>query len=329
MLGGCGQNRGMTWLARTVVAAGVGALLVAVTPMSSTAAPVAADLAVLRTEAATAATRHAEAAAAVDQAQQALAQAAEAHTAAETLLASAERMRPVVQRQVDEAEAALRSAENPRTLAGLVGRPADLEAVRAARTWVESSRAGVRTSDIAILTATLDEHAAQVAHESAEADLASAVLELAGSSSAHAELTARLAEQLAAVDPSRGTLALPAVGAVTSPFGHRVHPVTGDHRLHTGMDFEAGDGGAYAAAAGTVVSAGWNGAYGLEVVVDHGSGVRTQYAHLAALAVTAGQAVQVGDRLGTIGSTGSSTGPHLHFEVVVDGSPVDPRGWLD
>lgn len=98
---------------------------------------------------------------------------------------------------------------------------------------------------------------------------------------------------------------------------------------HQGLDFAAPTGTAVVSAmAGTVVLAGWEGGYGNSVVVQHAGGVQTRYAHLSAITVRVGQSLPVGARVGSVGSTGVSTGSHLHFEVIVDGTPVDPAGWL-
>ena len=121
----------------------------------------------------------------------------------------------------------------------------------------------------------------------------------------------------------------PVPGAVTSGFGSRLHPILGYYRMHTGWDMSAGSGDAISAAAGgRVILAGWFGGYGNCVVVDHGGGVSTLYAHQSSVAVSYGDSVSAGDTVGYVGSTGLSTGPHLHFEVRVDGNPVDPSGYL-
>lgn len=121
----------------------------------------------------------------------------------------------------------------------------------------------------------------------------------------------------------------PVPGAVTSGFGPRLHPILGYYRMHTGWDLSAASGTPIASAtAGTVILAGWFGGYGTTVVVDHGGGLTTLYAHQSSLAVSYGAAVGAGDVVGYVGSTGLSTGPHLHFEVRVDGNPVDPAGYL-
>lgn len=121
----------------------------------------------------------------------------------------------------------------------------------------------------------------------------------------------------------------PVPGAITSGFGPRTHPLLGYVRMHTGLDFTALYGqGIRAAASGRVILAGWFGSYGKTVVVDHGGGVATLYAHQSDLAVGYGDQVAAGDTVGYVGSTGLSTGPHLHFEVRVNGLPVDPGPYL-
>jgi murein DD-endopeptidase MepM/ murein hydrolase activator NlpD len=123
-------------------------------------------------------------------------------------------------------------------------------------------------------------------------------------------------------------LVRPGNGVVSSPYGTRVHPITGSRRPHTGIDFQYGDGLAYAAARGTVVEVSRDPAYGNVVTIAHGQGISTRYAHLAAALVSPGDAVTPGQVVGNIGSTGLSTGPHLHFEVLVNGRCQDPAGWL-
>lgn len=126
-----------------------------------------------------------------------------------------------------------------------------------------------------------------------------------------------------------GQLAWPVRGRHSSPFGMRKHPITGQHKLHTGMDIAAPSGTPVVAArGGRVTFAGWSGGYGNYVVVDHGNGLQTAYAHLSAINVRAGQQLNTGTQLGRVGSTGMSTGPHLHFEVKRNGQFVDPHGML-
>jgi murein DD-endopeptidase MepM/ murein hydrolase activator NlpD len=127
----------------------------------------------------------------------------------------------------------------------------------------------------------------------------------------------------------KGVLSWPVAGPVTSGFGYRVHPIFHVRRLHTGVDLDGNTGDPVKAAAlGTVVSAGWRGGYGKCVVIDHGGGLATLYAHQSSILVSVGQTVKRGEAIGQVGSTGYSTGPHLHFEVRVNGSPVDPVGYL-
>ncbi|WP_395397444.1 M23 family metallopeptidase [Novosphingobium sp. BL-8A] len=118
-------------------------------------------------------------------------------------------------------------------------------------------------------------------------------------------------------------------GEQTSGFGMRHHPILGGTRFHDGVDLAAHAGdGVFATAGGRVTSAGWNGGYGLAVTVDHGHGVETRYAHLSRVNVAAGEEVRAGEILGRVGSTGLSTGPHLHYEMRRFGRPVDPATTL-
>ena len=128
----------------------------------------------------------------------------------------------------------------------------------------------------------------------------------------------------------KGLFMSPIPGArITSTFGPRVHPIFGDSRMHNGIDFGAGMGTAIrAAGAGTVVSAGPRGGYGNVIILDHGNSLATLYAHQSALLVGVGAHAAKGQVIGRVGSTGYSTGPHLHFEVRRNGVPVDPLGYL-
>jgi murein DD-endopeptidase MepM/ murein hydrolase activator NlpD len=115
----------------------------------------------------------------------------------------------------------------------------------------------------------------------------------------------------------------------TSTFGMRVDPFLHTPAMHTGLDFRGATGDAIrATAAGTVTQAGWNSGYGKVVEVDHGNRVATRYGHLSAIDVVVGQKVQIGQIIGRLGSTGRSTGPHLHYETRVDGDAVDPQKFL-
>lgn len=114
-------------------------------------------------------------------------------------------------------------------------------------------------------------------------------------------------------------------GRVSSRFGWRADPMGLGLRLHAGIDIPGKQGSLVSATApGAVAFAGWAGGYGNMVVIDHGGGVRTRYGHLVRALVTAGERVNGGDVIGLLGSTGHSTGPHLHYELRVNGAPVDP-----
>ena len=116
---------------------------------------------------------------------------------------------------------------------------------------------------------------------------------------------------------------------MVSPFGWRIHPILGYRKFHTGIDIAVGYGvPIHSAGAGTVIYATWMGGYGNVIIVDHGDGLSTLYAHQSSLAVGNGARVARGQTVGYVGSTGFSTGPHLHFEVRVNGNPVDPMGYL-
>ena len=112
---------------------------------------------------------------------------------------------------------------------------------------------------------------------------------------------------------------------LTSRFGYRNHPILGGRRLHAGIDLSAPEGTpVYATAKGVVTGAGWQGGYGLLIELAHADQLQTRYGHLSRLAVSAGQRVEPGQLIGYVGSTGRSTGPHLHYEVHKSGIPVNP-----
>lgn len=127
-----------------------------------------------------------------------------------------------------------------------------------------------------------------------------------------------------------GGLAWPTPGAaVSGNVGPRIHPVYGYRSCHTGTDIGAGSGSPIQSAAdGVVVSVENGGPYGLHTLIQHGSGISTMYAHQSSVSVSPGQRVRRGQVIGSVGSTGWSTGPHLHFEVHVNGTPYDPMGWF-
>jgi murein DD-endopeptidase MepM/ murein hydrolase activator NlpD len=123
----------------------------------------------------------------------------------------------------------------------------------------------------------------------------------------------------------------PVLGEIdtTSGFGMRIDPFIRGPAMHTGLDFRGQQGDPIrATASGTVTQAGWNGGYGKMVEIDHGNGLSTRYGHLSEIAVAVGQTVRIGQAVGRLGSTGRSTGPHLHYETRVDGEAVDPQKFL-
>ncbi len=126
-----------------------------------------------------------------------------------------------------------------------------------------------------------------------------------------------------------GSLMMPVTGRPSSPPGPRVHPIFNRQSCHTGWDIAAPTGTPIVAADnGSVASISNGGAYGKAVMIAHGDGLITFYAHMNSIGVKIGQIVSKGETIGTVGSTGWSTGPHLHFETRINGTPYDPRGWF-
>lgn len=122
---------------------------------------------------------------------------------------------------------------------------------------------------------------------------------------------------------------VPSSSNITSGFGNRMHPILKRNKMHTGIDISAKSGASILAAnKGTVIMSGWQSGYGNTVVVDHGGGITTLYAHCSKLLVKVGDNVNAGDTIAKVGSTGLSTGPHLHFEVRKNGTPQNPRNYV-
>jgi murein DD-endopeptidase MepM/ murein hydrolase activator NlpD len=127
----------------------------------------------------------------------------------------------------------------------------------------------------------------------------------------------------------RGVMTVPVDAEITSGFGYRMHPILGYQKFHSGLDFGSDSGSTIrSAAAGVVIYAQWYGGYGNTVIVDHGSGFTTLYGHTEGFYVAEGATVQKGQPIAAVGSTGLSTGPHLHFEVRQNGEPIDPVPYL-
>ncbi len=214
---------------------------------------------------------------------------------------------------------------------------AALEQERARVTGLEREQAAV-TNDLKTAAdqrqASLDE--LEVARKAKEKVLAAAEKEvrtwekqeddLLAESARIAELIKKAAQQAA---KSSGPFMRPVPGAITSGFGYRIHPIFNVRKMHTGVDMNAATGDSIKSAqAGTVIFAGWKGGYGKCTIISHGGGIATLYGHQSKILVTVGQKVKKGQVIGKAGSTGYSTGPHLHFEVRVNGSPVNPQKYI-
>lgn len=133
----------------------------------------------------------------------------------------------------------------------------------------------------------------------------------------------------ASSNKSRMSWPVPSSSRISSPFGYRIHPIYKDYRLHTGIDIPASSGNSIlAASSGKVTASKWMGGYGNAIMIDHGGGISTLYAHSSLRLVSVGQTVKEGDLIAKIGSTGNSTGPHLHFEVRKNGDYVNPEPWV-
>lgn len=132
-----------------------------------------------------------------------------------------------------------------------------------------------------------------------------------------------------AVSRSGSSFGIVSGGRITSSFGNRIHPVTGKNIFHKGIDIGASQGSPiYAYANGVITFAGWKSGYGNFVAINHGNGMVTRYAHMSAIYVKVGQQVSAAQRIGAVGSTGVSTGPHLHFEVLINGEYKNPQNYL-
>jgi len=122
----------------------------------------------------------------------------------------------------------------------------------------------------------------------------------------------------------------PTSGGISSSYGTRLDPISYTYRFHDGVDISAGYGAAITSAgAGTVVSSGYDGAYGLKIIVSHGYGITSSYSHCSSSYVSVGEKVSKGETIGLVGSSGRTTGPHLHFMIAVNGSTVNPTKFLN
>lgn len=161
------------------------------------------------------------------------------------------------------------------------------------------------------------------------ADIAAAEQHKEGLEKAAKDLEREISRRASKGGKKPSILAWPVPGAVSSPFGWRIHPILGTRRLHTGIDLNASYGDPIkAAGAGKVILAGGWGGYGNAVVIDHGGGLTTVYAHMSKLGTSVGKVVKRGQRIGYVGCSGLCTGPHLHFETRENGVPVNPMKYL-
>ncbi|HUY10780.1 MAG TPA: peptidoglycan DD-metalloendopeptidase family protein [Candidatus Dormibacteraeota bacterium] len=229
---------------------------------------------------------------------------------------NAERKVAIVQATLERTELALRAQQQAQQLAqnrlaALVGERENLVAI-----------ANQQKHQATVEVATYEELTA------AEEARLEALIRRRSAEIAAAEAARRRAAGIAGNPTApQGALAFswPVTGTITSPFGWRKNPFGSAPEFHTGLDIAAPMGTTItAAASGTVMMAQWYGGYGKFILIDDGSGYSTAYGHLSAFYVTAGQVVKKGQAIGAVGTTGYSTGPHLHFEIRIDGKPVDP-----
>lgn len=190
---------------------------------------------------------------------------------------------------------------------------------RAAAADEVASRVALVEERLAEQQALLDEIDDEIAH--IEGEITALEREEAG-------IQALIEQEQSRGGSAPGVLLRPVPGGVSSGFGWRIHPIYGTSRLHTGWDMNGSCGAPIVAAAGgRVFFTGWKGGYGNAVMIDHGGGLSTLYAHQSGIGVSYGQQVSAGEVIGWVGTTGLSTGCHLHWEVRVNGTPVDPSGY--
>lgn len=190
--------------------------------------------------------------------------------------------------------------------------------------------------EISSLDGELGDAKAKIAElEAAAAEAQRKREEMAAAAAAASKATAAsspvMVSQVSANVSGSGTFSHPCPGytCVSSDYGYRVQPLPGATARHDGVDFAAPTGTpVYAAEAGTVTHVGWFGTGGQAVIINHGNGMVTWYLHLSAFSVSQGQRVSRGENVGYVGTTGNSTGPHLHFQVNVNGTPVSPWNFI-
>jgi len=222
----------------------------------------------------------------------------------------------VVRQEAEEAEIKAVEASVSREVEALEGTAAEIDATRLDLELKRSDLVAEYEDQLELL--------AQIEIEIAEFDGELTALER---EEASIRSKIRAASQPTGTKP--GQLLRPIPGRIESTFGPRVHPIYGNVRMHNGLDMDGSTGDPIrASAGGTVILVGVKGGYGNTVMIDHGGGMVTLYAHQSKIGVSVGQKVTAGQTIGYVGSTGVSTGPHLHFEVRIDGAPVDPMKYL-
>ena len=220
--------------------------------------------------------------------------------------------------QVAEAEALVKSLEN------------DIEAYKAAYNETEAAKQALQRE--------IDEKVAQMeAERRAAEEAARKAAEEAARQQAQQQQQQQQTTPSQPTQPTTPTYTTgsgsmiwpcPSCHTITSEFGWRIHPIYGTSKYHSGVDIGASYGATVIAAdSGTVITAGWVSGYGNCIVISHGNGVSTLYGHLSSIAVSSGQSVSQGQTIGYVGSTGNSTGPHLHWEVTVNGESQNPLNY--
>ncbi len=196
----------------------------------------------------------------------------------------------------------------------------ELEAELANLAAAQADQAAAVAAELTELAARLDQIDATIAQFSDELD---------GLEQEQSRVQRLIEEEASQEGEAPGILVRPVPGPITSGFGMRLHPILGYSRMHTGIDMSASYGQEIkAGGSGRVILAGLYGGYGNTVIIDHGGGMTTLYAHQSQLLVSYDQEVAAADIIGYIGTSGLSTGPHLHFEVRINGTPVDPTDYL-
>jgi murein DD-endopeptidase MepM/ murein hydrolase activator NlpD len=195
-----------------------------------------------------------------------------------------------------------------------------VEAELAALATAQADQTAAVATELANLNAKLD---------AVDNEIAEFADELDGLEQEQARVERLIQEEASREGDAPGVLVRPVPGAITSSFGVRLHPILGYSRMHTGVDMRAGHGQEIkAGGSGRVILASFYGGYGNAVIIDHGGGMTTLYAHQSQLGVSYGDQVDAGQVIGYVGTSGLSTGAHLHFEVRLLGQPVDPTDYI-